>query len=105
MRSFVVAIALVVSSVTGVVAAQDASSPAAATKAAYTTDDTELGTLLDDPAARAVLDKHIPTIIKSENIDMARSMTLKTLQQYSPDTLTDTILAAIDADFAKLSAK
>ena len=33
---------------------------------------------------------------------MARAMTLKDIQAYSPDVITDEKLAAIDADFAKL---
>ena len=37
--------------------AQDA---AAGAKAAYTTASTEIGTLLDDPASKAVLVKHVP---------------------------------------------
>jgi para-nitrobenzyl esterase len=32
-------------------------------------------------------------------------MTLKDIQQYSPDQITDKVLAAIDADLAKLKTK
>lgn len=71
----------------------------------YSTDETEIGTLLDDPAARALLDKHIPDMTKSDQVDMARSMTLKSIQQYSPDVITDKVLAALDADFKKIPAK
>jgi len=78
--------------------------PAAATPATpkYTTADTEIGTLLDDPAARAILDKFVPEMTSSDQIDMARAMTLKSIQAYAPDDLTDEILAKIDAEFAKL---
>lgn len=79
-------------------------STAAVAQTTYSTAETDLGTLLDDPAARAVLDKHIPKITGSGQIDMARSMTLKGLQQYAPD-LTDAVLAAIDVDLAKLAKK
>lgn len=41
----------------------------------------------------------------NEQIDMARAMTLKGVQQYSPDQVTDKVLAEIDADFAKLPVK
>lgn len=68
----------------------------------YTVADTEVGTLLDDPGARAVVDKHIPGFSKGDQIDMARSMTLAGLQAFAPDTFTDKVLAAIDADLAKL---
>jgi hypothetical protein len=71
----------------------------------YTTGETEIGTLLDDPAAKALLDKHIPGMTTNEQIDMARAMTLKDIQQYSPDQITDAVLAALDADFAKIPAK
>lgn len=71
----------------------------------YSTEETEIGTLLDDPAARAVLDKNIPGMTANEQVDMARSMTLKGIQQYSPDTITDKVLAAVDADFKKMPAK
>lgn len=71
----------------------------------YTTADTEIGTLLDDPAARAVLDKRVPGMTSNEQIDMARSMTLKGIQQYSPDQITDKVLADVDADLAKIPAK
>lgn len=79
--------------------------PVAASAGHYTTGSTEIGTLLDDPAAKAVIEKHIPGMTTNEQIDMARGMTLKDVQQYSPDAVTDKVLAAIDADFAKMPAK
>ncbi|MGR4863234.1 hypothetical protein [Caulobacter sp. LARHSG274] len=85
-------------------AANAQQAPAAAAPAAYTTENTEIGALLDDPAAKAVLAKHIPNVVANPGIDQARSMTLKQVQQYSPD-LTDEVLAKIDADLAKLPAK
>lgn len=71
----------------------------------YTTADTDIGTLLDDPAARAIVDAHIPGFSSSPNIGMARAMTLKSVQQFSPDMVTDQVLADIDAELAKLPAK
>lgn len=87
--------------------AQAPAAPAAAPAAAahYTTADTDIGTLLDDPAAKAVLVKHIPEIANNEQMEMARSFTLRAIQQYAADTLPDSKLAAIDADLAKLPAK
>lgn len=83
--------------------AQTAPAPAPATaQAKYSTADTEIGTLLDDPAAKAILDKHIPGFTSNDQVEMARGMTLKTVQQYAPDQMTDETLAKIDADFAKL---
>ena len=76
--------------------------PSSATAAKYTTDETEIGTLLDDPAAKAILDKYVPGMTASDQIEMARLMTLKAIQPYATDTITDDVLAKIDADFAKL---
>ncbi len=67
----------------------------------YTSITTPLGKMLDDPAARAVLDRQIPDVIKGEQIGMARGVTLEALQSYVP-ALTDAKLKAIDADLAKV---
>ena len=79
--------------------------PAAAAQAAYNTNDTDIGTILDDPAARAIVDKHIPGFSAGEQVDMARGMTLKAIQQFASDRITDRVLAEIDSDFAKLAAQ
>lgn len=92
-------------SISPAVVAQTTSAPATAKPASYTTADTDLGTLLDNPAAKAVLEKYIPDMVKSEQIGAARPMTLKSLQQYAGDTLTDSVLAKIDADLAKVPVK
>jgi hypothetical protein len=71
----------------------------------YSCAETDIGTILDDPAARAVVDKHIPGFSSQDQIEMARPMTLKSIQQYAPEKYTDKVLTEIDADFAKLPAK
>ena len=71
----------------------------------YSTATTEIGTLLDDPAAKAILEKYIPGMTTNDQVEMARAMTLKDIQQYSPDAVTDKALAEIDAELAKLPAK
>jgi hypothetical protein len=81
------------------------SHPAAAAKAPYNTNDTDIGTILDDPAARAIVDKHIPGFSAGDQVDMARGMTLRAIQQFSPDRITDQVLAEIDSEFAKLATK
>ena len=78
---------------------------AAAPAPALTVDGTSLGDLLDNPQAKAVLDKHIHEMISNPQIEMARGMTLKQLQGFAGDALTDEKLAAINADLAKLPAK
>ena len=65
---------------------------------------TDLGTLLDNPQTKAVLDKYIHDMISNPQIDMARSMTLRQLQSYAGDALTDEKLKQIDADLAKIPA-
>jgi hypothetical protein len=104
MRAFIIAATLAASLSFGAAVAQ---TPAPATAAAthYTTGATDIGTLLDDPAAREVIDKHLPGFSSGDQINMARALTLKSLQQYVPDRFTDQVLAEIDADLAKLPAK
>lgn len=74
----------------------------AAAHAKFSTAETDLGTLLDDPAAKAIVEKHIPGMTTNDQVDMARGMTLKAIQQYASEEVTDARLAAIDADLAKL---
>jgi hypothetical protein len=90
-----------------IAAAQTASAPAAvaAAQGHYSITDTDIGTLLDDPAAKAVLDKDVPSLSKGAQIDMARSMTLKSVQQYAPDQLPDKALAQVQVDLNALPAK
>lgn len=87
----------------GAAHAAEAAPAAAPARAHYSTVETPLGDMLDDPAAKAVLQKHIPQLIASESIEMARGMSLKQLQGYAGDQLSDATLAAIDADLAKLA--
>jgi hypothetical protein len=79
--------------------------PPAASAEHYSTSTTDIGTLLDDKVAHAIVDKFLPGVLSGDQIDMARSMTLKDIQQFGPDRITDKALAAIDAEFAKLPAK
>jgi hypothetical protein len=102
MRKLIIAAALVVQLPFTVALADP---PTSSATAAYSTADTDIGTLLDNAAARAVVDKHLPGVLSGDRIDMARSLTLKELQQYARDTITDKALADIDADFAKLPSK
>jgi para-nitrobenzyl esterase len=74
----------------------------ATTSAVMTTADTPIGDLLDNPASKAVLEKNLPELVKSDQIDMARGMTLRAIQAYAPDDITDAKLAAVDADLAAL---
>ena len=84
-----------------------ASKAMAAAKASgnYTSLTTPIGQLLDNPQTRAVLEKHVPTFLKSPQIDMARGVTLYALQSYVPDQFNDATLAKIDADLATVPVK
>lgn len=92
-------------------AAVHAQTPVAAAPTAAAADtpmsstDTPLGDMIDSPAAKAILTRHLPEILASPNIDQARGMTLRTLQNFASDQITDAKLAAIDAELAKLPAK
>jgi para-nitrobenzyl esterase len=83
--------------------AQTQSAPAAqVTKPAYSVSETPIGTLLDNPDAKAVLDKHLPGLSSNPQIDGARAMTLSAVAPFSPDTMTEKVLADIQADLDKL---
>ena len=66
----------------------------------YATLTTPIGELLDNPATRAVLERHVPAFLKNPQLDMARGTTLYGLQTYLPDQFTDALLAKIDHDLA-----
>jgi hypothetical protein len=66
---------------------------------------TSIGEILDTPAAKAVVDRHLPSVLTNPQIKMARPLTLKGLQRFPKDSVSDGALAAIDKDFAALSAR
>ena len=106
-RLFLIAgcLAIGIAGSTAANAAEPAKASGAPVTSAYSTSDTDIGTLLDNSDTKAVLDKHLPGFAGNPQIDMARSMTLKQIQGFSPDSVTDGLLAKIDADLAKLSAR
>jgi para-nitrobenzyl esterase len=63
---------------------------------------TPIGVMLDDPAANELLKRHLPEIVSSPQIGMARGMTLNAIKEYLPQVLTEAKLEALDADLAKL---
>ena len=85
--------------------AQQAAPAAAEAPAGYSSASTPIGTLLDDAAAKAVLDKIVPGLSTNPQIDMARGMTLKDIQSYAADQLTDDVLKKIDVELAMLAKK
>lgn len=71
----------------------------------YTTLTTPIGELLDNPATRAVLERHVPAFLRNPQLAMARGTTLYGLQTYLPDQFTDQLLATIDRDLATAPVK
>lgn len=78
--------------------------PAYANETHYSTADTDLGTLLDNPATVAILDKYIPGMSTNEQIAMGRPMTLRAIAPMSQGAISDEVLDKIDAELAKLPA-
>jgi para-nitrobenzyl esterase len=72
----------------------------------HSVETTLVGKLLDDPAAAAILEKMIPTVYANEMFKTAgRDLTLKAIQQYEADALSDPNLAKIQAELNKIPAK
>ena len=71
----------------------------------YTTEETTIGDLLADPAAKAVVEKHLPGLSEHPSIGMASAMTLRAIQPMAADQIPAEKLDAIDADLAKIPAK
>lgn len=85
-------------------AAQDTAAPPAApaAKGPLSTATTPIGELLDNPATKAVIEKHLPGFSAHPQVDMARGFSLKAVQSFAPE-ITDEILAKIDADLAAVA--
>lgn len=73
----------------------------------YSTATTRIGTLLADPAARAVIARRFPLLLQSKPVTsgMANRMTLRSLKRFKPAVFTDAALAAADADFAAMPGR
>ena len=64
----------------------------------WSTMHSDIGSLLDNPATRAVVVRHLPAIADSSSAAVqARNMTLRALRVFVPD-VTDEVLARIDAE-------
>jgi len=100
MRAILIAAALAVTSISAAPAfAADAPKPA------YSTSESSVGELIENPETKAIFDKYLPGVSSNEQFDMAKAMTLRQLQSYAPDQFPDETLAKIDADLAKVPAK
>lgn len=105
MKLILIAVAVAAATLSAAPAiAADAAATAPA-KAAFSTADTTIGDLLDNAATKAVLEKHVPAMVGNAQIEMARGMTLKQIQAFAGDGLSDDVLARIDVDLAAIPAK
>lgn len=67
--------------------------------------DSKIKEIVENPAACAVAEKHLPGVTKNPMLKMAYGMTLRSvasLRQAKQLGLTPELLAAIEADFKKL---
>jgi hypothetical protein len=84
-----------------VATAQDAAPAAAA--AAPSVESTPIVELVDNPATKAVLDKHVPGVAEHPSYDMFKGMTLRQVEPMSEGVLDDDKLKAIQADLEGLA--
>jgi hypothetical protein len=105
MRNFlnVAATALTLALVSAPAMAADAAAPAAAAAPAFSTADTDIGTLIDTPSTRALLDQFLPGLSTNDQIGMARSMTLRAIQPMAGDKISVESLDKLDAELAKVA--
>ena len=83
-----------------------AADAAVAPSAHYSVATTLVGQMLDDPAASALLKRMIPSVYANEMFHSSgRQLTLKDIQQYEPEALSDENLAKIQAELNKLPTK
>ncbi|NND49653.1 MAG: alpha/beta hydrolase [Rhizobiales bacterium] len=61
-----------------------------------------IGSLIDNLASRAVLERHMPEFVNSPQVGMARSLSLATLKRFAPDAISDEKLSAINAELMAL---
>ncbi len=70
----------------------------------YTVRETRIGTLMDDPAARAILEKYLPKTLADSRFNMARMFTLTFIQAHDEHgELTDETLKKVEVELAKLA--
>jgi hypothetical protein len=109
MKNIVVALflgAAVVAPVQAKDQAAPAPAPAAeAAKPAFTSANSKISEILENAEAKAIVEKHMPGFSSHPQIDMAKDFSLKAVQSFAPDRISDELLAKIDADFAAMAAK
>lgn len=72
----------------------------------YSTGETSIGTLLNDPQAKAILEKYLPETISNPQFTMAHGFTLVFIQGFDQTgELTDENLARIETELAALPSE
>jgi hypothetical protein len=64
--------------------------------------ESKVGELIDNPQAKAVLEKYMPGFSGNPQISMARGFTLKMAAGFSGGQITPDMLSAVNADLAAL---
>jgi hypothetical protein len=67
--------------------------------------DATVGELLNDPAARAILQRELPQFVSSPQIAQAKDLTLRSLQRYAPQLLTQAKLDVVDKKLRAATAQ
>lgn len=69
----------------------------------YSVEKTRVDKLLQNPAIVEILKKHIPTVYADANFQtMGLSQTLRFIQQFEPNALSDDVLKQLQAEFDKI---
>ena len=76
-------------------------SAAPATGKTFSVATSTIGELLDNPAAKAIFQKYLPTLVANPQMDLGRAMHRPDIVQYAPE-ITPEILASIDGDLKAL---
>jgi hypothetical protein len=102
----VTALALTLMAASPALAQTASPAPAAAPAAAPAfSADTPLETVVANPAAKAVLDKDLPSISTHPAFDQFKAMSLRQLQPYAQGKITDEAIAKVDADLKAVPGK
>jgi hypothetical protein len=104
MKKIALAAAIAIAALAPVAVIAQTSAPASVAKAYYTVDESTLGELMDNPATKAILVKYLPQMMANEGISQAAGLTLRGLQQYASEVLTDDVLKKIDAELRTVPA-
>jgi len=78
-----------------------AQAPQASAETRPLTVDSTISELLDNAAARAVLQREVPVLVDSPQIGQARDLSLRSIAVYAPTVLTEEKLQAIDEALAR----